>query len=351
MSIPIGQSAAIERPDFNRSLHLTYTYEYIPGSPQSKIPNPPSGSPGAYNVRFVFCTPGKEEVFSAIDVVRIRDLGRSPLKLGVSSGLDLRVDLVDPLSGAPSATIKFGTNPASEISHADMTIQAQNFKDAYQAAYNLVMPLLSWWSYCHDVGIGVAGCHIEEEATKSIRLAIKVLGKQKTFAIAPGKIWPSTPTWRAVFSSYREALNANNVFFQFLCFYKAVEAVGKIRAARSQREQDAGGIPQTPPERVPDSYTGYPGDAEAFAPYLGKKFTVVCDGFRETARNAIAHLDPFRTEPSLVADQCADVEKCEIAITVMKYIARKLIENEIAADPEMNPPPIPPGPVPPSPAP
>ena len=82
-------------------------------------------------------------------------------------------------------------------------------------------------------------------------------------------------------------------------------------------------------------------DAQAFAPYHGKKFTAVCDEFRETARNAIAHLDPFQSEPSLIADQCADVEKCENAIPVIKYIAREMLKNEIAADPQMNAAPAP----------
>jgi hypothetical protein len=41
----------------------------------------------------------------------------------------------------------------------------------------------------------------------------------------------------------------------------------------------------------------------------------------------------------LIADQCADVEKCETAIPVIKYIAREMIKNEIAADPQMNAPP------------
>ena len=117
-----------------------------------------------------------------------------------------------------------------------------------------------------------------------------------------------------------------------------VEAVGKIRATRSQREKAAGRVPQLPAEKIPDIYAGYSHEAEAFAPYHGKKFTAVRDGFRATARNAIAHIDPFQGEPSLIADQCTDVEKCEAAIPVIKYIAREMVKNEIAADPQMNAP-------------
>ncbi|MGC9261750.1 MAG: hypothetical protein ACP5I8_16930 [Phycisphaerae bacterium] len=35
----------------------------------------------------------------------------------------------------------------------------------------------------------------------------------------------------------------------------------------------------------------------------------------------------------------ADVEQCEAAIPVIKYIAREMVKNEIAADPQMNAPP------------
>ena len=48
MSVPIGQSVTVEAPDFNRRLHLTYTYGFAPDSPESRVPNPPSGSPGIY---------------------------------------------------------------------------------------------------------------------------------------------------------------------------------------------------------------------------------------------------------------------------------------------------------------
>ncbi len=337
MSIPIGQSTTIEAPEFNRRLHLTYIYGFIPRSPESQVPNPPSGSPGGYKVRFVLCTPGQEEFFSTIDVVKIPDLGKSPLKAAVPPDGGMRVDLcLDPRSSTRAASILFGTNDANEISHADMTVQAANFQEAYRTAYNLVLPQLSWWSYSQDVGIGVMACHITEERTKSIRLIVGCLGKPKVIEIGITKLWPLTPIWRQIFSSYREALSSNNIFFQFLCFYKVVEAVGKIRAVRCRREKAAGRLPHTPPERIPHTYTGYSLDEEAFAPYLGKKFTDVCDGFRETARNAIAHIDPFQTEPSLIADQCADVEKCEAAIPVIKYIAREMVKNEIAADPQMN---------------
>jgi hypothetical protein len=68
-----------------------------------------------------------------------------------------------------------------------------------------------------------------------------------------------------------------------------------------------------------------------FQRFLGKKFNSVIDSYRELMRNTIAHLDPL--SDSLSADKFEDVSKCMNAIPVIKYLAREMLKNEIAADP------------------
>lgn len=51
---------------------------------------------------------------------------------------------------------------------------------------------------------------------------------------------------------------------------------------------------------------------------------------------ATPYLAPFKIGPSLVADEYSDVEYCEAALLIIKYIAREMVKNEIAADPQMN---------------
>ena len=69
---------------------------------------------------------------------------------------------------------------------------------------------------------------------------------------------------------------------------------------------------------------------DSFQPYLGRKYTWILDQLRPLIRNAIAHLDP--TGVSLVADRFEDVDRCERALPVVKYLARDMLRNELAMD-------------------
>jgi hypothetical protein len=53
---------------------------------------------------------------------------------------------------------------------------------------------------------------------------------------------------------------------------------------------------------------------------------------RDLLRNAVAHLDP--SGDSLMADEYKDVETCEEAIPVLRYVARQMLRHEIDADPD-----------------
>ena len=73
-----------------------------------------------------------------------------------------------------------------------------------------------------------------------------------------------------------------------------------------------------------------PGERNLFKPYLGKKFTRVIETeLRPLFRHAIAHLDP--RGDSLVIDKFHHIAECEAAMSVIKYIARQMLENEINA--------------------
>jgi hypothetical protein len=54
----------------------------------------------------------------------------------------------------------------------------------------------------------------------------------------------------------------------------------------------------------------------------------VYDSMRDTIRNAVAHLVPG--EELRVPDYFDDVERCRQAVPVLRYIARRLIEAELA---------------------
>ena len=66
---------------------------------------------------------------------------------------------------------------------------------------------------------------------------------------------------------------------------------------------------------------------ESFRPFLGRKFSSIVDHFRPLVRNAIAHLDP--AQDVLDIDRFQDVQACERAVPILRYIARTLIRFEL----------------------
>ena len=71
---------------------------------------------------------------------------------------------------------------------------------------------------------------------------------------------------------------------------------------------------------------------EARVTFAGQAFNDVKAAHKDTIRDAIAHITPpGRGESTVnVADRFVDLQKCRDAIPVLRYIARKALEVEIA---------------------
>jgi predicted ester cyclase len=65
---------------------------------------------------------------------------------------------------------------------------------------------------------------------------------------------------------------------------------------------------------------------DLFRPFLGKPMKDAFDAMRDTVRNAVVHLTPG--QELRVPDYFDDVEKCRQAVPVLRYMARRLIEEE-----------------------
>jgi hypothetical protein len=244
----------------------------------------------------------------------------------------------------------FRPNARGSIANITITVDASSFSLAEQTAYNIVAPIVSWLSYKHDVGIEFHGWIVHETATGAFRIRAGVSGAgQHTTASE----FMSKREYRTVLSAYREGLNAMNVFYQVLCFYKVIEGVLTIRSGRKRREGIAFREPAN--ERIPTgrSELGAETDEEgdSFDPYLGKSFGAVREKLRPVIRNAVAHLNPLGDEApsggerrprdranrqlSLVADVFHDLMLCETTLPVVKFMARIMLDNELRADPEV----------------
>lgn len=322
----------IERSDSNSWFHLVLVPQYSPPDPRSSVQLSRDGLPGDYKVTFILGIPGKETFKVNLDWENIFESGES-LLIVAATDFSIEWRHKDP---DLRATIVFFTNPKKELSKAQVRLPASNAAGATRVAHDIILPLLSWFSFRYDVAIDISAYEVIEEETEVIHINAGVLGNAKIASInadTPGFF--VTPSYRNLFSAYREGANATNCFYQVLCFYKVVEGVKRIRDVRRKSALDNGLQWRAPEERIPSILQDVPvaDDTERaqFQSFLGQKFNSVIDSYRELMRNTIAHLDPL--SDSLSADKFEDVSKCMNAIPVIKYLARKMLKNEIAADP------------------
>jgi methylamine utilization protein MauJ len=193
------------------------------------------------------------------------------------------------------------------------------------------MPVLSRWSFVHDVAITTSAVHIEEIATGMRGVTMTMLGAGKVFSDRGA---PSTAEHRVLLSSYREGVSSAEPLWQALSLYKVAEGVWTLRARRRVAAIAAGLAVDEVSERVPNdvSTLGHPNDHEALeralAPYAGKKFRGAFDDIRATLRNGIAHLDP--DGDPLVQDSWDDIQRIRDVLPGLRWMSRRLLEAELA---------------------
>lgn len=276
---------------------------------------------------FVLAQPGKESYHANLNYDDLMNKGDSLLLLPK----DVSVVKVEIFNEKERVEALFSANSRGALATGQIRLLASGFSAAEQMASDLLLPRLSWWSYRFDVAIDIAGYQVVEENTGVVRYAFGHLGKERGLVLTTeDEKVASTPEYRALLAAYREAGNATNPFYQFLCYYRVTEGVQKLRAKRRSVVLGANKAYREPSERFPKDVVGHPLWRDIFSPFCRKKFTWALDGFRDLVRNAVAHLDP--TANTLVADESQDLMKCESAIPVIKYIARAMPRNDLMAD-------------------
>lgn len=308
-------------------MNVVIVPQFVPPDPRASMEILPDGSPGNYVVRFILSIPGKEDYFEDIHLDRLS--GNSLLAMPVAEGM-LRVRL---FSDQIESEVLFFPNNQGRLSQVQIQGPADNLIHAEALAFDLVMPILSRWSFQYDVAVDVVAYQVLEERTSVQKWVFHLLGKEKMVDITERGL--SSPEYRTVLAAYREGANSRNPFYQFLCFYKVIEGVRNLRKQRRAATIDAGGGYREPPdEKIPpligDLHLSNPHEVQAFTPHLGKKFTRVTDDLRDELRNVIAHLEP--TKDCLVADKFEDVMDCELAVPVIRFICRIMMNNEIKAE-------------------
>jgi hypothetical protein len=313
----------MERPPTTTNFEVIITPEYPPEDPRRNLATP-KGGPGLYRYRAVLGIPGRGEVLSELDFESLLTQGDSLLV--APKGNSIKVDLLGP---TPSLQIVFEVNGAGHLSSAAFAFMAQDFDEARRRGHDVLMPMLSMLAFQSDTAVLVVAVEIVEESTGTTAVRSRLLGAERSLRI--GESEPSSPALARILAAYREGNNATSVLVRAIYYWQVFEGVQNLRNKRISDARATGQKPaREPSEKFPDEFDklGYwKFDEEAFQPYLGRKFTWVADVLRKTVRNAAAHLDPHGD--ALVADCYDDIQNAGLAVPVLHYMARVMLETEL----------------------
>lgn len=318
----VSDKLLIDRPENSSHIILVAIPEFAEDDPRLCIQRSVKGGPSLYRFIFSLSIPGNDTYLEELDVEKITNTGKSLLQVSQGSSLEVCLE-----NESEQVNVTFKSDPRGYLTTAHITVDSQDFESAERLAHDFILPILSHWSFIYDMPIDINSYKVVEEHTETRKYSVGIIGQIKNFQTIHPQI--SRPEHRHLFAAYREAMNTNNEFYQFLSFYKVAEGVKALRSSRYKLaiEQKI----SIPSEKIPiettDLHLSSQFDGELFQQYLGKKFTAVLDEFRNVMRNAIAHLNP--TQNVLSADKFDDLQSCQKCMPVIKYIARQMLETEI----------------------
>ena len=213
--------------------------------------NLPSGVHGQYNVVFKFAKPNHDPLVEnhvSFDPTVIK--GDSHLFLGKGNYADFSDDQCHiEYTGFANSSGYLDRVETSEF-------EAENFKDALAKAYDGVAPLLSRVSVMLDIPLRIFTSIVTEKSsgnmiTDLIPSYISKGGLQLTDFDIPDVL-------SGLLGIYRDGVNSNTPYYQFLCFYRIIEGLNvvKIRKERKSKKINDSSIQNDQPtisEKIPST--------------------------------------------------------------------------------------------------
>jgi len=325
-------TATLPRPQRTTFTRTTVVPIFGDGHPLANAVLPPGGSIGEYAVDAVLGIPGASpSAFGNVNWSTIERCGDSLIELpGGSNAMNQEWRVGGP-EGERVITYDLRANANQRLATAHCNVRAEGFEDALESAHNVLESFLSALSFHYDVPIEITCWRLIEKQTGSVQFVMKLLGVAKQLDSSLTGL--TTPESRELLSTWREASNASSPMVAALGFYKIIDRIHKYRVDRGTRTRGQQRPYYFPRDRMPERFSlisaDYELSEESFKPYYGKKFTSVWEGdLRGRVRNAVTHLRD--DAPSLTTDRAADVEACRDAVPVLHYLARTMMQQELA---------------------
>jgi len=325
-----GQPALSARPDSTVEFTYIIAPEYGGDHPLAGKKLDPLGGVGLYEVTYVLAIPGINTSFEDANFPEILASGDSLIYVGTSKGQLMYQIFEKQDSPSPLNQIEVGINDQGRMSFLKFKIEATSFNNAQAKSFDIVMPILSRWSYQHNIAITTSALQIIEENTSIAWYKLNVVGAVKKFSDQEGA---STQDGRILLAAYREGMSTAEPLYKALCMFRVIEGSYVLRDRRRAESVSKGEKFIDPGEKIdlrqinitsPRSKLMLEKHLKQFE---GKKFTNLRDTFRNDIRHAIAHLDPDGNP--LAADNYRDIIKVTNAIPAMHHMARILLSEEL----------------------
>lgn len=318
----------------------------------------PLGEPGQYEATFTLLQPGQaaEKVVKSgnvrtFEVQNEKIAGDSHLAMCLPKDArpspNAEIGLVTPITiGGPEGSagdmeILLKPNEEGRLAKIFVTLEAENFSDAENRAYFQASSLLSNLAFKLDIPLRIAHTHLKETESGHVRVGFvrqfgyRGLANLPEFRTASSgfAVDRKGDTHAALTSVYREALNSDSPFYQFLCFCRVIERLKEKLRPRWEKTIAKHDKALFPSYRKHEKMPKDGDEAERYSDDVkGKKFNAVYDDHLRPLRNGIGHVfledmgDEFSDERS--TDEFEFVNDVYVYLPTAHHIARTMLEND-----------------------
>jgi len=255
--------------------------------------------------------------------------------------------------GGRKVELRGVANEHGRLGKVCVEVPAASFHEAETIALDAAFPFLSSLAFNLDIPLRLAQMDVMQLSTRNSSMTYAC---PYTEVVPSGGEYFNSPYIQSLLSLYREGINSYSPNYQFLCWYKIVEGINAKREPESA--QLKGPLPLKYPERLEGDNIEQRKRLEEAFPFIklcgatdaawddlvpaevrNWKFNRVREQRLEPLRNKIAHMI---SEPSgdlsLSPDSRENASEVNKWISLLRFIARVMLMNEIARTPQ--PPPV-----------
>ena len=331
--------------DLRMPAGLPVTKLYVTRTPRTMDPSDPAslyGSSGLYDIHLYLSCPGsinsgQSDAQRGDSLVAVPQAGAQPDVSVPQIGMDIESERgVIHLDGYVNGKGRLAKVVAPQV-------QAKSFSDAELQAERALSRVLSQFAVRFNIPTLIERIESVERATKTIRFGVRAPFLTATF---PDNLETGATAESMFYASlYHEALKSNSEIYQFLCFYKIVEALLARRRRIAEECKRNGREVSSKDEVFPD---GGP-EAVGWLNQLfdmrsewgndnlrhiltrearGRKFSHVINSYLSPLRLRIAHSVLGNGELTLMADEVTHIGKVYYWLGTTMCIARAMLKAE-----------------------